>query len=59
MKLTNIRNLGKYRNKENMKVYNIKKGQRADNGFDVYFYVVSFKRYVMTDRNFHIIFERI
>lgn len=52
-KLTNIKNLGRYKNNETGKEYNLKTGHRSERGTDVIFYLVSFERNFISDKDFY------
>jgi hypothetical protein len=39
MKLTNIRNLGRYKNLQSGKEYNVRKGTRKGRGTDIVYYL--------------------
>lgn len=53
MKLTNIRNLGRYKNTETGKYYNIKKGTRVGRGTDVIFYLYRNSRQIIPENEFY------
>lgn len=53
MKLTNIRNLGRYKNIETGKCYNFKKGTRVGRGTDVIFYLYRNSRQVISENEFY------
>lgn len=53
MKLTNIRELGRFKNTENNKEYNIKKGRNKQRGIDVIFYLYRGKRVFISDAEFY------
>jgi hypothetical protein len=58
MRLTNVRSIGRYTNKETGRAYNIKKGKEKDGSYDWYYYLVSGTRHIISDRNFHIMFTK-
>lgn len=53
MKLTLIRNLGRYKNNETGKEYNIKKGKRTDRCTDHIFYLYRNQRQFINDADFY------
>ena len=53
MKLSNIKNLGRYRNTETEKEYNIKKGRKVGYGVDVLYYLYKGKRIIIPDNEFY------
>jgi hypothetical protein len=57
MKLTNIKNIGRFRNKETGRAVNIKKGRDAARGVDVYFYLYRGRRVFIGNANFYSNFE--
>ena len=53
MKLTNIRDLGRYKNKVNSKEYNIKIGKQVGRSTDHIFYLYRNKRQHISDKDFY------
>lgn len=53
MKLTNIKDVGRYRNTETLKEYNIKKGQKKGYGVDILYYLYRGKRIIIPDNEFY------
>ena len=53
MKLTNIRNVGRYRNTETNKEYNIKKGRKKGYGVDILYYLYRGNRIIISDMDFY------
>jgi len=53
MKLTNIRPVGRFRNTETNKEYNIKKGRLKYRSVDILFYLYRGKRIFITDMDFY------
>jgi len=53
MKLTNIRNVGRYRNTETDKEYNVKKGQQKGRSVDILYYLYRGKRIIIQDMDFY------
>ena len=53
MKLTNIRNVGRYRNTETNKEYNVKKGRQKDRSVDILYYLYRGKRIIIQDIDFY------
>lgn len=53
MKLTMIRSLGRYKNIETGKCYNIKKGTRVSRGTDHIFYLYRGTRMYISDKEFY------
>jgi len=53
MKLTNIRPVGRYRNTETNKEYNIKKGRQKGRSVDILYYLYRGKRILITDMDFY------
>lgn len=53
MKLTNIRELGRYKNIKTGKEYNLKKGTNCQRGTDLIFYLYRGKRVFISDRDFY------
>lgn len=58
-KLSNIRPLGRYKNTETGKEYNIKKGRNAQRGTDVIFYLYRNNRVIINDRDFYTNFKKV
>lgn len=52
-RLTNIRELGRYKNIETGKEYNIKKGTNKQRGTDLLFYLYMGKRIYISDKEFY------
>ena len=53
MKLSNIRNIGRYKNTKTNKKYNIKKGKNMQRGTDIIFYLYRGKRIIISDMDFY------
>jgi len=53
MKLTNIKPVGRYRNTETNKEYNVKKGKQKDRSVDILFYLYRGKRIIISDMDFY------
>jgi len=53
MKLTNINPVGRYRNTETNKEYNVKKGKQKDRSVDILFYLYRGKRIIISDMDFY------
>ena len=53
VKLSNIRDLGRFKNTETLKEYNLKKGKNLQRGTDHIFYLYRGKRMFITDRDFY------
>lgn len=53
MTLTNIRNVGRYRNTETLKEYNIKKGRKKGYCVDILYYLYRGKRIIIPDNEFY------
>ncbi len=53
MRLSNIRNIGRYKNNINGKEYNIKKGTNKQRGTDIIFYLYRNKRIIISDLEFY------
>lgn len=53
MRLSNVYSVGRYRNKETLKVVNVKSGRRVGRSVDVLFYLLKGKRVVINDREFY------
>ena len=53
MKLRNVRPLGRYKNTETNKEYNIKKGQRVQRSTDHIFYLYRGSRVFIEDKDFY------
>jgi DnaJ-class molecular chaperone len=51
MKLKNIRNVGRYYNRNTKKAVNIKKGRRMGYGVDVFFYLYRGSRIFISDKD--------
>jgi hypothetical protein len=58
-KLSNIRDLGRYRNTETGKECNVKKGRNMQRGTDLIFYLYRNKRQFISDRDFYSIYKRV
>jgi len=58
-KLSNIRELGRYKNIETGSEYNIKKGRNMQRGTDLIFYLYRGKRQFISDRDFYSIYEKV
>lgn len=58
VKLSNVRELGRFKNVETGKEYNLKKGRNNQRGVDVIFYLYRGKRQVISDRDFYSIYEK-
>lgn len=59
MKLTNIRNLGRYKNTITGKEYNIKTGRRKSRSTDHKFYLYRGKRVFINDSEFYNTYKKI
>lgn len=57
-KLSNIRPLGRYKNTETNKEYNIKKGRNLQRGTDLIFYLYRNSRIFISDRDFYNIYKK-
>jgi len=53
MKLTNIKSVGRYRNTETNKEYNVKKGRQKDRSVDILYYLYRGKRIIIQDMDFY------
>ena len=53
MRLTNIKSVGRFRNTETNKEYNIKKGRQKDRSVDILFYLYRGKRIIISDMDFY------
>ena len=53
MKLRNIRSLGRFKNVETGKEYNVKSGRRVGRSTDHLFYFYRFKRVFISDADFY------
>ncbi len=59
MKLSNIKELGRYENTETGKEYNLKKGRNKERGTDLIFYLYRGSRQFISDRDFYGIYKKI
>lgn len=59
VRLTNIVELGRYRNTETGAEYNIKKGRNKQRGTDSMFYTYRGVRKFISDRDFYSIYEKV
>ena len=59
MKLSNIKNLGRYRNIITKKEYNVKNGYRKQRGTDHKFYLYRGSRIYINDRDFYLFYVKI
>ncbi len=59
MKLSNIKNSGRYRNLITGKEYNVKNGYRKERGTDLKFYLYRGSRVYLSDREFYQEHEKI
>jgi hypothetical protein len=59
MKLSNIRNIGRYQHKETGKSYNIKKGTRVGRSTDHIFYLYRNQRQYINDSDFYSNYSKI
>lgn len=57
-KLSYIRELGRYKNIETEKEYNIKKGTNKQRGTDVIYYLFRGKRQFVSDKDFYSIYKK-
>lgn len=57
-KLSNIRELGRYKNTQTNKEYNIKKGTNKQRGTDIIFYLYRGKKQVISDMDFYSIYTK-
>lgn len=53
MKLSHIRPLGRFKDKETGKVVNVKKGRRVNRSTDILFYLYRGNRVIIPDRDFY------
>lgn len=53
LRLTNIRTVGRYRNTETLKEYNVKIGRKKGYGIDILFYLYRGKRVIIQDIDFY------
>jgi hypothetical protein len=53
MKLTNIRNIGRFYNIESQKEFNIKKGRKKGCSIDILYYLHRGKRIIISDIEFN------
>jgi len=53
MKLTNIRSVGRYRNTETLKEYNVKIGRQKGRSVDILYYLYRGKRIIIQDIDFY------
>lgn len=53
MTLTNVKDIGRYRNTETLKEYNIKKGRKVGYGVDILYYLYRGKRMIIPDNEFY------
>jgi len=53
MKLSNIKNLGRFEHKQTCQSVNIKKGRNAQRGTDLLFYLFRGKRMFISDEEFY------
>lgn len=58
-KLSNIRALGRYKNIETGKEYNIKKGRNPQRGTTLIFYLYRGTRQFISDRDFYSIYKKV
>lgn len=58
-RLSNIRELGRYKNTETENEYNIKKGTNKQRGTDLIFYLYRGKRQFISDRDFYSIYKKV
>jgi SH3-like domain-containing protein len=59
MKLSNIRNLGRFHNKEQNKTVNIRTGRKVGYGVDLLFYLKSGSRVFVSDKDFYDNWEKV
>lgn len=59
MKLTDIKELGRYKNTITGKSYNLKRGRNTQKGVDVVFYLYRGKRQIISDYDFYHNHEKI
>lgn len=59
MKLTDIKELGRYKNTITGKSYNLKRGRNSQRGVDVVFYLYRGKRQIISDYDFYHNHEKI
>jgi hypothetical protein len=57
--LSNVRSLGRYRNIETGKEYNIKKGTNRQRGTDSIFYLYRGNKVFVSDKDFYSIYKKI
>lgn len=57
--LSNITNLGRFKNVQTGKCYNIKKGKMVQRSIDLLFYIRSGKRVFIPDSDFYSTYEKI
>lgn len=53
MKLTNIKNVGRFRNTETNKEVNVKKGRKKGYGVDILYYLYRGNRIIISDMDFY------
>jgi hypothetical protein len=58
-RLSNIRELGRFKNIETKKEYNIKIGRNLARGTDLLFYLKSGVRQYISDRDFYSIYKKV
>lgn len=58
-RLTNIIELGRYKNTQTGKEYNLKKGRNMARGTDLIFYLYSNKRQFISDFEFYSIYKKL
>lgn len=59
MELSNIKNLGRYRNIITEKEYNVKNGYRKQRGTDHKFYLYRGNRIYINDRDFYLFYVKV
>lgn len=59
MKLSNIKELGRYKNTETGKCYNLKKGRNAQRGTDLIFYLYKGQKIFVSVSDFFTKFEKV
>ncbi len=58
-KIINIRAVGRFKNTETGKEYNIKKGTIKQRGIDLIFYLYRGKRQFISDKEFYSIYKKV
>ena len=53
MRLTNIKSVGRFRNTETNKEYNVKKGKQKGRSVDILYYLYRGNRIIISDMDFY------